>query len=116
MDYFNDKPQLIEPGITYFLNESLKKSHIIKEKYHNYVFNFGMLLLFIIILAFILLYKYKGKLTPLQKKQKEKEKQEYILTKIKNFEIAKKKAHQELITGLPGWDSDISALNTKLVY
>ena len=55
MDYFNDKPQLIEPGITYFLNESLKKSHIIKEKYHNYLFNFGMLLLFIIILAFILL-------------------------------------------------------------
>jgi hypothetical protein len=100
------KPSLTEPGVKYFLNQALKQSHIIREKFHNTIFNIGMFLLFLIILGGILVYKYKGKLTPVEIAQKNKEKQQYILEKIKTFQIAKQRAHQELITGLPHWENE----------
>lgn len=100
------KPTLTEPGVKYFLNQALKQSHIIREKFHNTIFNIGMLLLFLIILGGILVYKYKGKLTSVEIAQKNKEKQQYILEKIKTFQIAKQRAQQELITGLPHWENE----------
>lgn len=117
MDY-NDysKPTLTEPGVKYFLNSTLKECHKIRMKFHNYIFNMGLFLLFIIVIGIILLCKYKGKLTPVEKYKKEKEKQEYILSKIQKFQIAKKQAHQELITGLPNWENEVSAINKKIVY
>jgi len=105
MDYNYLKPELTEPGVKYFLYQSLKQCHITRENFHNMVFNIGLFIAFLIILGFILLYKYKGKLTPVEIERKNKEKQEYILSKIKNFQQAKRIAHQELITGLPNWDN-----------
>jgi len=101
-----NKPILTEPGVKYFLNQALKQSHVIREKFHNTIFNIGMFLLFLIILGAILVYKYKGKLTPVEIAEKNKEKQQYILEKIKTFQIAKQRAHQELITGLPHWENE----------
>jgi hypothetical protein len=68
--------------------------------------NIGLLIFFIIILGIVLLMKYKGKLTPEEIKQKEIEKKKYILSKIKNYQDARKKEEQELITGLPHWDTE----------
>ena len=107
------KPTLIEPGVKYFLNHSLKQCHIVRDNFHNIVFNVGLFIAFLIILGLILLYKYKGRLTPVEVQQKNKEKQEYILSKIKNFQEAKKRAHQELITGLPAWESDYDMIHNK---
>ena len=114
MDY-NDftKPILTEPGVKYFLNETLKQCHIIKNNFHNTIFNIGMLIFFLIILGAILLYKYKGRLTSVEIQQKNREKQQYILSKIKNFQEAKKRAHNELITGLPEWDSEYDIIHKK---
>jgi hypothetical protein len=100
------KPKLIEPGIKYFLNETLKQCREFRNTYNNTIFNISLLLCFFVILGAILLYKYKGKLTPVEKDIKNREKQQYILSKIKNFQDAKRLAHQELITGLPGWDNE----------
>lgn len=99
------KPLLTEPGVKYFLHQALKQSHLVREQFHNTVFNLGMFLLFVLIVGGILVYKYKGKLTPVEIAQKNKEKHQYILEKIQNFQIAKRRAHQELITGLPQWES-----------
>ena len=33
------KPTLTEPGVKNFLNQALKQSHIIREKFHNTIFN-----------------------------------------------------------------------------
>ena len=67
-----------------------------------------------IILGLILLYKYKGRLTDIEKEKKNQEKQQYILSKIKNFQNAKRLAHQELITGLPGWENDYDIIQRKI--
>jgi hypothetical protein len=97
------KPRLIEPGVKYFLNETLKQTHLFKMKYHNLFINLGLLFLFLLILGIILFVKYKGRLTSLEKEKKEQEKKQYILSKIKNLQESKKRAHQGLITGSTFW-------------
>jgi hypothetical protein len=57
------------------------------------------------------LYKYKGKLTPEEIEVKEMEKKTYILSKIRNYQDAKVKAQQELITGLPHWENEFDIIN-----
>lgn len=99
-------PKLIEPDVKYFLNETLKQCHIIREEFYNKLFNIGMFILFLMILGGLLVYKYKGKLTPIEIIKQNNEKQQYILEKIKNFQIYKQHAQQELITGLPHWVND----------
>jgi hypothetical protein len=110
------KPILIEPGVRYFLNETLKQCHIIKNKFHNTIFNLGLFIGFLIVFGCILLYKYKGRLTKAELEKKNREKQQYILSKIKNFQEAKRAAHQELITGLPHWENEYHAIHTKPMY
>jgi len=105
------KPRLTEPGVKYFINESLKQCHRFKEQYQNTMFNIGLLGLFLIILGFLLLYKYKGKLTPQEIEEKETLKKQYILSKIKNYQDAKIKTQQSLITGLPHWENDFDIIN-----
>jgi len=110
------KPSLVEPGVKYFLNQTLKQCHAIREKYHNFLVNLGLFIIFAFLLGAILIYKYKGRLTPVEKAEKEREKQQYILSKIKVFQEEKKRASQELITGLPAWDSEYDIIHNKFKY
>ena len=110
------KPLLTEPGVKYFLSQTLKQCHIIKNDFYNTVFNIGLLIGFLLVLGLILLYKYKGRLTNVEKEKKNKEKQQYILSKIKNLQEAKRIAHQELITGLPNWENDYDNINKGKIY
>jgi hypothetical protein len=106
-----NKPNLTEPGVKYFLNETLKQCHIFKQKYNNTITNIGLLIGFFIVLGIILLYKYKGKLTTEEIRTRELEKKKYILSKIKNFQDAKLRAQQQLITGLPHWENEFDIIN-----
>ena len=115
-DWPSPKPLLTEPGVKYFLHQTLKQCHMVRDKFHNMVFNIGLFIGFLIVLGAILLYKYKGKLTPVEMEQKNKEKQQYILSKIQKFQQAKRIAHQELITGLPAWESEYDIIHSKHTY
>jgi hypothetical protein len=110
------KPILTEPGVKYFLNETLKQCHAFKEKYNNMLFNIGLTIIFFIILAILLLYKYKGKLTPEEIEQKETQKKQYVLSKIRNYQETKLREQQQLITGLPHWDNEFDTINTKVRF
>jgi len=116
-DYINQKsnltkPLLIEPGVKYFLHQTLKQCHIVRDNFYNFIFNIGLFLIFCIILGIILFYKFKGRLTPIELEKKNKEKQQYILSKIKIFQEAKRVAHNELITGLPNWENEYNIINS----
>lgn len=102
---------LTEPGVKYFLNETLKQCHLFKQKYNNMLVNIWLFIVFLIILGIILLYKYKGKLTTEEIREKEMEKKKYILSKIRNFQDAKLRAQQQLITGLPHWENEFDIIN-----
>ena len=109
-------PRLVESGVKYFLNETLKQCHVFKERFHNWIFNIGLFLLFLTILGCILIYKYKGKMSHMEKQRRDREQQQYILSKVQKFQLAKKQAHQELITGLPNWESEFETFSKKLIY
>lgn len=109
------KPMLTEPGVKYFLNETLKQCHRFKERHHNLLFNVMLLICFFIILGILLLYKYKGKLTPEELEEREIEKKRYILSKIRNYQDSKLRAQQELITGLPHWENEFDMINDSPV-
>uniref|UniRef100_A0A6C0KYN5 Uncharacterized protein n=1 Tax=viral metagenome TaxID=1070528 RepID=A0A6C0KYN5_9ZZZZ len=108
------KPILIEPGVKYFLNETLKQCKDFKDKYYNTIFNMSLGVLLFLFIGMILIYKYKGKLTPSEKDEKNREKQQYILSKIKNYQDAKLRTQQNLITGLPNWDNEYDYLHKKI--
>jgi hypothetical protein len=114
--FFNEhaKPILIEPGVKYFLGKTLQNCSEFKNKYHNFIINAFLWSAFIIILGSFLLYKYKGKLTPSEMAQKESEKMQYILSKISNHQMDKKRQSQELITGLPHWDNEYEVIRTRI--
>jgi hypothetical protein len=110
------KPALTEPGVKYFLHQTLKQCHAVRDNFHNTVFNIGLFIAFLLILGLVLLYKYKGKLTPAEIKKKNQEKQQYILSKVQKFQQAKRIAHQEIITGLPEWESEYDVIHSKPRY
>ena len=68
-----------------------------------------------LILGAILLYKYRGRLSTEEMHQKDRDKKQYILSKIKNFQDAKRIAHQELITSLPNWDNEYELISRKII-
>jgi hypothetical protein len=107
------KPSLVEPGVKYFLDRTLKQCKDFKDKHNNLLFNIFLFIFFLLILASILLYKYKGKLSPSEKEKRDREKQQYILTRIKNFQDAKRLASQELITGLPNWENEYDVITRR---
>lgn len=113
---FNEtsKPSLVEPGVKYFIHESLKKCNEYRIQYKNHIFNLIIFGTFVILVASILIYKYKGKLTASEKRMKDNEKKQYILSRIKNYQDAKRTAQQELITGLPHWEADDDVLNKNI--
>ena len=107
------KPMLTEPGVKYFINATLKQCHQFREKYMNTLFNIGLLVFFILSICLLLTYKYKGKLTPQEREHKDIEKKQFILSKIHNFQQAKLKSQQSLITGLPQWETEYDILDNN---
>jgi hypothetical protein len=99
------KPKLIESGVKSFLGHTLKQCNKYKEKYYNVGINIFILLIIILSTILILFFRYKGKLTEEEKEEKERVKQQYIMSKIKNFQNEKLLAQQKLITGLPHWEN-----------
>ena len=93
---------LVEPGVKYFLQESLKQCNEIKKKYYNLYFNIGALLVLITIIGSIIVVKYKVKLTPVEKAMKSQRDKMYILEKLKS--IPNPKQNKNMITNLPKWE------------
>ena len=86
-----ERPYLTEPGVRYFINETLKQCHITKDKYYNIAFNVIAFLLFIIIIGFVLNYKYKGAIDYNEKQRKEAGKEKiYFRSNTKNAKNGKK--------------------------
>ena len=97
------KPTLIEPGVRYFLNGTLKECKKFKDNYISVIFNIGLIVLLIVSIGGFLMYRYKGKPTQKEMELKERKKQEYIISKLQQLAYEKKKntPNTTMITGLP---------------
>ena len=108
--------RLTEPGVSYFLEETLKKCHNEKWKYNNLVIN-GFLLLLLIVIIWFTLYHLKNNknITEKQKKDKERLKQTYFLDKIKQMSDKANKEFNLSITNLPKFENDFVHYGKKFI-
>ena len=97
---------LIEPGIKYFIGSTLKECHRFKFTHYSVLYNIAMCLFFLVVVGGFLIYCYKGKLTPPEIELKNRKKQEYIISKLQQLALYKKKQSQtqSMITDLPTWE------------
>lgn len=98
-------PNLIEPGVKYFLDETLKNCNKKRVEYNNNLFN---ILLFLALFSFVsifLYYKFKTRPTKNDLDERKKQKKYYILNKIKSLNDKAAKERMEIITNLPKFES-----------
>lgn len=105
------RPSLTEPGVTYFLQETLKQCKKKKEKFNNRVFNFVLLGGFMVILAGLLYYKYSTRPTEKDRKRKKQLKRDYFITKVRQLQTKKAKQLNQTITNLPKFESPFEVLH-----
>jgi hypothetical protein len=91
-------PRLIEPSVKNYLFSTLQQCHDRKELFYAWVFNAGLLIVMVLVVGSILYYCRKRKLTPYELSEKERKDQEYVLSKIRQYQTVKKTSP---ITNLP---------------
>lgn len=93
-----DNPKLIEPNVRSHLLTALRKCRIEKETFDVMVFNIFVFVSITLIIGTTLYYCRKRKLTPFEQSEKQRKEQDYILSKIRQYQTAK---IQKPITNLP---------------
>ena len=110
------RPNLIEPGVKYFLNTTLEQCHIIKHKYYNFIYNLGLFILFSVILVSVLYYKYTIKNNKKIQDEKKRQEKEYILNKLRFMQDYRNSQVSNLVTDLPTWQNnpEVKFYNRKI--
>lgn len=101
-----ERPNLVEPGMKYYIKQTLKNCNNVKNYYFNILFNISVLVLFLIIITGTLYYKYKGVMNKEEKYKREEIKKKYILEKIQKMQMLRKNDSMDLITNLPIWTNN----------
>ena len=104
---------LIEPGVKYFLNETLKNCNKKRVQYNNNLFNFLLFLGFFTVLGIFLYYKFKSRPSDKDLEEREQQKKYYILSKIKSLNEEAADERQRMITNLPKFESDYELMHKK---
>jgi hypothetical protein len=91
-------PRLIEPGVKNYLYSTLQQCHDRKELLYTWIFNATVFVIIVLVVGCILYYCRKRKLTPYEQSERERKDQEYVLSKIRQYQTVKK---QSPITNLP---------------
>ena len=106
-----NRPILTEPGVRYFLKETLKNCKIKKDLQFNMLMNLGLLGMFVIIVSILLYYKYKTRPTEEDRKKKKQLKRDYFVNKVRQMQAVKAKQLNEQITNLPKFESPFELLH-----
>jgi hypothetical protein len=79
------KPDLIEPGMKYYMDYALENSHKYKKQITNYIFNGTLFLLFISVFSLFLYYGYKNKPSPEEREKDKRIKTQQIIEKVRSI-------------------------------
>ena len=105
------KPTLTEPGVKYFLKETLKNCRIKKDTEFNQLMNLALLTSFVVISSVLLYYKYKTRPTEDDRKKIKQLKRDYFVNKVRQLEAKKAKQLDRQITNLPQFESPFELLH-----
>ena len=103
------KPILCEPGVKYFISNSLKECKSFKDRYYSFMFNIGAIIVFIMGVGSFLYYKYKGRITKSEMAIKNRKKEEYIMSKLQYLSAIRRQKSDEMITNIPSWANNPEA-------
>ena len=106
-----NRPILTEPGVSYFLKETLKKCKIKKDVEMNNLMNLGLLITFITITSSLLYYKFKTRQTEEDREKLKRLKRDYFVNRVRQLESKKAKQLQQSITNLPKFESPFELLH-----
>ena len=95
------RPILTEPGVSYFLKETLKKCKVKKDVEMNNLINLGLLITFVTITTSLLYYKFKTRPTEEDREKLKRLKRDYFVNRVRQLESKKAKELQQSITNLP---------------
>ncbi len=102
----SDIPNLVEPNVRYFIDNSLKSVHEYKMNTYTFFLNFTAVALFVLVFGGILYYRYKSKPTPYEIQQKMKRDQEIVMSKIQMYQDDRKRSNFSDMTKIPFVDTD----------
>ena len=96
-------PRLIETNVKNYLFDNLQKCHEQKTTLYSWILNTSLFALFFIILFTVLYFCRKRKLLPYEIEEKQIKEQQYVLSKIREYQMEKTKKPQTMsaITNLP---------------
>jgi len=92
-------PRLIEPNVKNYLYSTLQQCHDKKEMIYGWLFNTSIFIVIVVVVGSVLYFCRKSKLTPYELSEKQRKEQEYIVSKIRQYQSVKKDG---FITNLPG--------------
>jgi len=113
MDFTQNRPSLTEPGVKYFLGETLKKCHNQRTEINYYMVNLSFFGLFVFIITIYLIYKYKTRPTEKDREKAKKLKRDYFITKVRKMQTKKAQDLNKTITDLPKFESPFEVLHKK---
>lgn len=79
------KPDLIEPGMKYYMDYALESSNKYKKQIINYIFNGTMFFLFITVFSLFLYYSYKNKPSTEEREKEKRTKTQQIIDKVRSL-------------------------------
>lgn len=111
-----ETPNLTEPGMKYWLSQSLREMRRFKDRNLTIIFNFTMTIALVAVVSGFLIFKYKGKLTPQEIAVKQQKKKEYLISKLVKIGETKRKINETMITDLPVWSNhpEVEILDRKI--
>jgi len=107
------RPTLTEPGVKYFLGETLKNCKKNKDIFNVQLFNLALFVGFLCIVSALLVYKYKTKPNSEELKKKAVLKRDYFLNKVRKLQADKARIYNKSITNLPKFESPFEVLHKK---
>ena len=105
------KPILTEPGVKYFLKETLKNCKIKKDNDFNYLMNLALLISFFAVSGGLLYYKYRTRPTDEDRNKTKQLKRDYFVNRVRQLEAKKAKQLSKQITNLPKFESPFELLH-----
>ena len=95
-----ETPKLIESNVKIHINHMLHLCRENRIRVYSTILNIFVLIIFLLVFAIGLYYCRIRRLTPYEKYKRQLKDQEYILEKIRHFQVEKAKKHVSL-TNLP---------------
>lgn len=111
----NMGPTLVEPGMKYYVTETLKKCNKFKNNYYNLIINIILFLIFILAISSFLYTKYNYHNNKELKLKKKKEEEEYMHNLIYNIQTKRRKENGSKITDLPDFENEYEKTMKKFM-